>query len=60
MKTTHPSLRGLASSLFLNVGLTQVAEKLDPVAGHQIKRTGAAAEVAALPCSPCTYSIRRR
>jgi len=34
MKSITPLLRGLASSLFLNVGLTRVAERLDPMVKH--------------------------
>jgi hypothetical protein len=34
MKTITSTLSGLASSLFLNVGLTNAAQKLDPVS-HQ-------------------------
>lgn len=32
MKSITPTINGLASSLCLNVGLTKLAEKLDPVA----------------------------
>ena len=31
MKTITSTLSGLSSSLFLNVGLTAIAQKLDPV-----------------------------
>jgi hypothetical protein len=31
MKTITSSISGLASSLFLNVGLTSIAQQLDPV-----------------------------
>ena len=34
MKTITSTLSGLSSSLFLNVGLTQIAQKLDPVSGR--------------------------
>ncbi|MBI2497182.1 MAG: hypothetical protein HYV75_04430 [Opitutae bacterium] len=34
MNSINNTINGLASSLFLNVGLTSVAEKLDPVNGR--------------------------
>lgn len=34
MKTITSTLSGLSSSLFLNVGLTQIAQKLDPVSSR--------------------------
>jgi hypothetical protein len=34
MKAITPTISGLASSLCLNVGLTKLAEKFDPVACH--------------------------
>lgn len=48
---TH-TISGLASSLFLNVGLTSVAQKLDPVSGRQITTATNAqsAEICAIPC----------
>lgn len=60
MKTITPSLRGLASSLLLNVGLTQAAEKLDPVAGHQTKNDQGTGALATMGCSPCHFSAIRR
>jgi hypothetical protein len=33
MKTIASTISGLASSLFLNVGLTTIAQQLDPVSG---------------------------
>jgi hypothetical protein len=41
MKSITPTLSGLASSLFLNVGLTRVAEKLDPARTYQVKTSEA-------------------
>jgi hypothetical protein len=60
MKTITPSLRGLASSLLLNVGLTQAAEKLDPIAAHQTKGAPARSALATQPCTPCLYTMRSR
>jgi hypothetical protein len=61
MKTITPSLRGLASSLLLNVGLTQAAEKLDPIAAHQTKGGVALGALATTqPCTPCLYTMRSR
>jgi hypothetical protein len=44
MKSITPTITGLASSLCLNVGLTKLAEKLDPVATDHgelmLNRTG--------------------
>jgi hypothetical protein len=46
MNSINNTLSGLASSLFLNVGLTSVAEKLDPVQnqGGKLSREVLAAE----------------
>jgi len=48
---TH-TISGLASSLFLNVGLTSIAQKLDPVSGRQITTATNAlsAEICNVPC----------
>lgn len=59
MKTFTPSLRGLASSLLLNAGLTKVAEKLDPVADGQIKLTNSNG-LAAVSCYPSRFTARSR
>lgn len=59
MKTITPSLRGLASSLLLNAGLTKAAEKLDPVADGQVKLTNANG-LAAITCYPSRFSARGR
>lgn len=37
MNSMNNTLSGLASSLFLNVGLTRIAEKLDPMPQHDSK-----------------------
>jgi hypothetical protein len=52
---TH-TISGLASSLFLNVGLTQVAQKLDPVSAAKCKisSTGLSSELSAVPCEYTT------
>jgi hypothetical protein len=49
---TH-TISGLASSLFLNVGLTQVAQKLDPVSSKNIPTATdvLSAEICAVPCA---------
>jgi len=61
MKSITPTLHGLASSLLLNVGLTRIAEKLDPLANQStasLQNGGSA--LACIACSPCHYSTRRR
>lgn len=61
MKTITPSLRGLASSLLLNVGLAQAAEKLDPIARHQTKGVHALGALATTnPCAPSMFTMRSR
>jgi hypothetical protein len=51
---TH-TINGLASSLLLNVGLTQVAQKLDPLT--QTKPKTMAAAISAEYCiGPCEFS----
>ncbi len=53
MKNITSSLTGLASSLFLNVGLTQMAQKLDPVSAvkTEANRSGLSAEICTHVCS---------
>lgn len=61
MKAINHSIRGLASSLFLNVGLTQVAEKLDPVVTGQSKISGSSTGAgASIGCVPCNFGQLRR
>lgn len=59
MKSITHTISGLASSLFLNVGLTQVAEKLDPVANHQTQsaHTGLGT-LGTTACVPCHFTPR--
>lgn len=61
MKSIAPTLNGLASSLCLNVGLTKLAEKLDPVALHHgevmLNRTDRSGGVQATTY-PCLFSPR--
>ena len=54
MNSINNTLNGLVSSLFLNVGLTSVAEKFDPMAdcaGRAIQGLSSAD-----PCWPCSTS----
>lgn len=51
MNSINHTLQGLASSLFLNVGLTRVAEKLDPMQNQGGKSI--ATMNSAEPCAPC-------
>lgn len=54
---TH-TLSGLASSLFLNVGLTQVAQKLDPVSTVENKTSSAG--LSSEPCGwPCQFTSEK-
>jgi len=57
MKSITPTLSGLASSLFLNVGLTQLAEKFDTIANHQTRTTGGLS--AQFCVTPCGFTPRR-
>ena len=57
MKTITTTLSGLASSLFLNVGLTQAAQKLDPVS-HQNCEICPEAVAPALT-APCLFPAKR-
>lgn len=41
MNSINSTIHGLASSLLLNVGLTSMAEKLDPVQKHGCKSISA-------------------
>jgi hypothetical protein len=54
MKNITSSLSGLTSSLLLNVGLAQVAQKLDPISGRAIE-TQAEAHGPAL-CFPSEFT----
>ncbi len=38
MNSINHTMHGLASSLLLNIGLTQVAQKLDPISAHKISQ----------------------
>ncbi len=53
MNSINHTLSGLASSLFLNVGLTQIAQKLDPVSAREIAvaTDALSAEISAVPCN---------
>lgn len=57
MKSITPTISGLASSLFLNVGLTQIAEKLDMIANHQTRAAGALS--AQFCTAPSSFTPRR-
>jgi hypothetical protein len=58
MKMITSTLTGLASSLFLNAGLAQLAEKLDPIsslpASASVEAHGPAA------CFPCNFTPKHR
>jgi hypothetical protein len=59
MKSITPTISGLASSLFLNVGLSKLAEKLDPVTGSKseiVQRSAGALPVQA--CIPSAFTPR--
>lgn len=59
MKTIASTLNGLASSLCLNLGLTQVAQKLDPVSNHNgSELTRDAMSVAY--CAPSQFPAKAR
>ncbi len=54
MNSINNTLTGLASSLLLNVGLTSVAEKLDPMQNQNSNRS--TEMVAAETCQPCVWT----
>jgi len=60
MKSIAPTIRGLASSLLLNVGFSQAAEKFDPVADRQIKLSNVGGAVGAIATYPSQFTARRR
>jgi len=61
MKSITPTLSGLASSLFLNVGLTGFAEKLDPVTGTKSELIRKGEGLASGTCVvPCAFPDRSR
>ena len=51
MNSINNTLNGLASSLLLNVGLTSVAEKFDPM--QKLNEKSTASLTSAQSCSPC-------
>jgi hypothetical protein len=53
MNSINHTLNGLASSLLLNVGLTSVAEKLDPMQNQSGKASGEV--MAAESCEACIW-----
>jgi hypothetical protein len=50
------TLTGLASSLLLNTGLTQIAEKLDPVTRPATQAKSADARSTELSVYPCNFT----
>lgn len=60
MKTITPTLNGLASSLFLNLGLTKAAEKLDPIASQAKHDPSLLSVGPCTPCIPSAYTPRNR
>jgi hypothetical protein len=53
MKSINHTLNGLASSLLLNVGLTSIAEKLDPM--QNLKGVSSVELLAAEDCVNCIF-----
>lgn len=59
MKSITHTITGLTSSLLLNVGLTQVAAKLDPIAQHQTEAQNRDAKAIGCAASiPCHFTPR--
>jgi len=58
MKTITPTIRGFASSLFLNVGLGKIAEKLDPITGSKSELTQRNGVIPVQACAPCAFTPR--
>lgn len=52
MNSINHTISGLASSLFLNVGLTQIAQKLDPISGKKftVATDALSTEISQIPC----------
>jgi hypothetical protein len=59
MKTIASSISGLASSLLLNVGLNQIAQKLDPVSHGRFEHC-ACAHGAAFSTVPCEFPKKQQ
>jgi hypothetical protein len=60
MKNITSTLSGLSSSLFLNVGLTKIAEKLDPVVSNRSQLVEMRDAMACVACTPCNFGVRRQ
>ena len=56
MNKITSTLTGLASSLFLNAGLSQVAERLDPVTTPATQAKSANALSTELSTYPCNFT----
>lgn len=55
MKSITHTISGLASSLFLNIGCTELAEKLDPVVTSQKPQRAEFALASELCATPCEF-----
>ncbi|HWA26685.1 MAG TPA: hypothetical protein VG734_13580 [Lacunisphaera sp.] len=58
MKQITSTLTGLSSSLLLNVGLTRIAEKLDPVVSNPSQLVEVSDAKSCLICGVCEFGIR--
>ncbi len=58
MNSINHTIHGLASSLFLNIGLTNVAQKLDPVSTKKIVQAPEAI-VSGNCVFPCNFTPKK-
>ena len=55
---TH-TIKGLASSLFLNIGLTKFAEKLDPIGSGHRQVLDMPSAMFCTACEPCNFTVSK-
>lgn len=59
MKSINSTLTGLTSSLLMNIGLTGVAQRLDPLGAPDRRSSSAPIRSAELCVMPCNFSRRK-
>ena len=60
MKNISSTLTGLSSSLLLNVGLTKIAEKLDPIGSNRSQLIEMPDAMACSFSEFCTFGVRQQ
>lgn len=58
MKAITPTINGLASSLFLNVGLVNLAQRLDPVSQSKEAMLNVVPNGGVSATIPCNFSAK--